>query len=204
MSLLQWCVVIWVVTYWSSHRFLVEVGGVLPIGYSWLVSSVVADLSITIGMVYYLGIRLRGEAMHSKTSFNKIIARTIQANILSLLSQVVTFALFKADIGLYFFLNDFTVVKVYAFSLIISLNTRKTAGGSTGDSTQGSKPGFSLSNLSSGARKSSRTLSTPAVSITVKKNVMMDEDKSVSEIHGYRTHKSDIEIGLHTQHEQEN
>ncbi|KAG6827896.1 hypothetical protein H0H92_010031 [Tricholoma furcatifolium] len=66
VSFLQWGVVLWVVVYWSEHRLLEDVGGVLPIGYAWLVSSVVADLTITASMAYYLGIRLKGQAMRSK------------------------------------------------------------------------------------------------------------------------------------------
>ncbi|KAG6915830.1 hypothetical protein DXG01_009663 [Tephrocybe rancida] len=170
MSLLQWSVVLWVVVYWSKHRSLADVGGVLPIGYSWLISSVVADLSISAGMAYYLGIKLRGQAMRTKGTFKDIISRTIQANVLSLISQVVTFALFKAHVGLYFFLNDFTVVKVYAFSLIVSLTTRKgaSAGYNTSETSATSRPaGISLSHLSSanfrgGARPA------PNVSINVR------------------------------------
>ncbi|KAF8066573.1 hypothetical protein FPV67DRAFT_1767556 [Lyophyllum atratum] len=196
MSVLQWGIVLWVVVYWSQHRSLAAVGGVLPIGYIWLVSSVVADLTITIAMVYYLGIRLRGQAARSKTSFNQIISRTVQANVLSLLSQVVTFALFKADIGLYFFLNDFTVVKIYAFSLIVSLNTRKspTAIFDTTESSQTSRPGgISLSNLSSNARGGTRP--PPTVSISVRQNVDVDGD-SWEANQSYATHKVDPEVGL--------
>jgi len=61
-------------------------------------------------------------------TFTHIITRTIQANVFSLLPQVLTFALFKVpNIGLYFFLIDFAICKAYAFSVIVSLNTRKSA-----------------------------------------------------------------------------
>ncbi|KAJ6580609.1 hypothetical protein B0H19DRAFT_1250920 [Mycena capillaripes] len=36
----------------------------------------------------------------------------------------MTFILYKANLGLYFFLVDFTIVKVYTFSLLCSLNAR--------------------------------------------------------------------------------
>ncbi|KAG6810225.1 hypothetical protein H0H92_012834 [Tricholoma furcatifolium] len=215
VSFLQWGVVLWVVVYWSEHRLLEDVGGVLPIGYAWLVSSVVADLTITASMAYYLGIRLKGQAMRSKASFNQIISRTIQSNILSLCSQIITFALFKANVGLYFFLNDFTVVKVYAFSLIIScrfpipwvppllltarkVNTRK---GSSAlfNSTEGSdsKPtGISLSNLSNPFRGGARATA-PGVSINVHSNVEVEaEGDSWEQSQSYLHNKVDPEAVL--------
>ncbi|KAG6915828.1 hypothetical protein DXG01_009661 [Tephrocybe rancida] len=170
MSLLQWSVLVWVGVEWSTHRSFADLGRVLPIAYSWLISSAVADLSITASMVYYLGIRLRGQAMRTKGAFKVIISRTIQANVLSLASQIGIFALFMSNVGLYFFLNDFTVVKVYAFSLIVSLITRKGAYATHNTSETSATPrptGISLTHLSSadfrgGAR------SAPNISINVR------------------------------------
>lgn len=86
------------------------------------------------------------ETHFSHRSFNQIISRTVQSNALSLLSQVVTIALFKANVGMYFFLNDFTIVKVYTFSLLISLNARR---GSTmlGSVTESRSGGMPMGNL---------------------------------------------------------
>ncbi|KAG6916015.1 hypothetical protein DXG01_008826 [Tephrocybe rancida] len=165
----------------------------------------VAYLCITTGMVYYLVIRLRGQAMRTKRTFNDIISWTVQANILSLITQVVAFALLRFDVGFYFceqfesdtFLNDFTVVKVYAFSLIVSLNTRKGASdiSSTSGTLETWRPaGIPLSPLSSanfrgGARPA------PNVSIDVHQDVEVKADsgeQSESSTH----HKVDPELAL--------
>ncbi|KAE9407143.1 hypothetical protein BT96DRAFT_147906 [Gymnopus androsaceus JB14] len=129
LSFTQYGVILWVISYWARHKLLADIGGVLPIGYIWLSTSLVADLSITCGIVYYLGIKQRNSiAPGARMTFMQIITRTIQANVFSLVSQVLTFALFQVpNIGLYFFLIDFTVCKTYAFSAIVSLNTRKSA-----------------------------------------------------------------------------
>ncbi|KAG6906363.1 hypothetical protein DXG01_014317 [Tephrocybe rancida] len=176
-------VVLWAVGYWSKHRLFADVGGII-----------VADLCITAGMVYYLGIRLRGQAMRTKGTFHDIITRTIQANTLSLFSQVASFALFNADVGLYFLLTDFTVVKVYAFSLIVSLNTRKGASDISSASGTSGPAGISLSHLSSaifrgGARPA------PNISIDVHQDVEVEADSwehSGSSTH----HKVDPELAL--------
>ncbi|KAE9410505.1 hypothetical protein BT96DRAFT_378743 [Gymnopus androsaceus JB14] len=127
LSFTQFGIILWVISYWAQHKLLTDIGGVLPIGYIWLSSSLVADFSITCGIVYYLGIK-PSIALPSgaKMTFTHIITRTIQANVFSLLPQVLTFALFKVpNIGLYFFLIDFAICKAYAFSVIVSLNTRR-------------------------------------------------------------------------------
>ena len=46
------------------------------------------------------------------STFNAIISRAVQANILSLVSQIMTFVLFKINAGMYFFLNDVILCKV--------------------------------------------------------------------------------------------
>ncbi|KAK0445976.1 uncharacterized protein EV420DRAFT_909700 [Desarmillaria tabescens] len=124
LSVTQMSVIIWVVSYWANHRLMTDIGGVMPVAYIWLASSIAADLLITVGMSWYLKWKLPS-SIFSSTLFNQIISRTVQANVLSLISQVLTFAFYKADIGLYFFLVDFTIVKVYTFSLLCSLNGRE-------------------------------------------------------------------------------
>ena len=58
---------------------------------------------------------LRGEQcvdLVACSTFNAIISRAVQANILSLVSQIMTFVLFKINAGMYFFLNDVILCKV--------------------------------------------------------------------------------------------
>ncbi|EJD51007.1 hypothetical protein AURDEDRAFT_160148 [Auricularia subglabra TFB-10046 SS5] len=126
-SIVQWSVVVWVIAYWTRHRLFTEVGGVLPTAYAWLVASVVADALITGWMVYFLKAKATFKPDNTSTSLSSIISRTVQANVLSLVNQVLTFILFKADIGMYFFLNDVLVSKIYAFSLLVSLNARRSS-----------------------------------------------------------------------------
>ncbi|EJD51415.1 hypothetical protein AURDEDRAFT_159817 [Auricularia subglabra TFB-10046 SS5] len=59
-------------------------------------------------------------------TFNAIIVRTIQANVFSLISQTLTFVLFKVEAGMFFFLNDVIIAKIYALSLLTSLNARQS------------------------------------------------------------------------------
>ncbi|KAG6910355.1 hypothetical protein DXG01_011424 [Tephrocybe rancida] len=170
---------------WSVTSYMQPaIFGVLPI---------LADLGITAGMGYYLRIRLRGQA---KGTFNDIISRTIQSNILSLFIQVLSFVLFKANIGLWFFLDDFTAVKVYAFSLIVSMNTRGTSTiYNTPETSETSRPaGISLSQLSS-ANFRGRAQPASNVSINVRQEVEVEAD-SWEHSQSFTHHKVDPELAL--------
>ncbi|KIK68027.1 hypothetical protein GYMLUDRAFT_805033 [Collybiopsis luxurians FD-317 M1] len=171
LSVTQYVVILWVMSFWARHKLLVDIEGVLPIGYLWLSSSLAADFSITIGIIYYLGIKPRNSELGrgARLTFLDIIVRTIQANVYSLLSQVLTFALFRVrNIGLYFFLIDFTITNVYAFSVITSLNTRKQAKAlfNNSDSQSGPSSGVFLNTFSitrqEGPRENTITVHTHA------------------------------------------
>ncbi|THV00192.1 hypothetical protein K435DRAFT_964136 [Dendrothele bispora CBS 962.96] len=148
MSLLSLCIILYGMSIWANDRAMAHVGNVLPAGYAWLAGSVVADISISASMIYYLSLKFKAQHIipASQSIFNRIITRTIQANLLSLVSQVTTFILFKANVGFYFVFNDFMITKTYAFSLIMSLNMRSSGSKSTGSSSNA--PSIPLSNIS--------------------------------------------------------
>ncbi|KZW01235.1 hypothetical protein EXIGLDRAFT_830197 [Exidia glandulosa HHB12029] len=125
-SIMQLAVVMWVFSRWAKRPLFVQLGEVLPTAYIWLIAPIISDLAISSAMFYYLRVKTRSAPTSSKLTFNAIISRTVQANVFSLLSQVLTAILMKANIGLYFFLNDVTITKVYAFSLLVSLGARRS------------------------------------------------------------------------------
>ncbi|KAH7090890.1 hypothetical protein BKA62DRAFT_776483 [Auriculariales sp. MPI-PUGE-AT-0066] len=65
--------------------------------------------------------------LEAALSIRGVISRTIQANVVSLISQIVSFVLFKRDVGMFFLLHDVVVTKVYIFSLLITLNARRSS-----------------------------------------------------------------------------
>jgi len=129
VSVLAWCIIIWMSTVLVTHPLLSEMGRVLPTGYVWLVGSVVADVLISISMFYYLDFRLRQNDMRAvvvkHNRFTAIIFRTVQCNVLSLICQALAIALFnRPTVGMYFVLTDMTLAKVYTFSLLVSMSAR--------------------------------------------------------------------------------
>ncbi|KZV94803.1 hypothetical protein EXIGLDRAFT_834769 [Exidia glandulosa HHB12029] len=127
-AITQEIIVIWALSVWGSHHALIsEIGLVLPGAYGWLIAGIIGDTIISISMFWFLRIKTRDTPTPSKTTFNAIISRTVQANVFSLISQTLTFVLFKLDVGMFFFLNDVTICKVYAFSLLTSLNARRSS-----------------------------------------------------------------------------
>ncbi|KAJ7843488.1 hypothetical protein B0H13DRAFT_2364727 [Mycena leptocephala] len=174
-SLMQFAVILWVVWYWATHRAFADLGGVIPIAFIWLAGSILADVLITGCMMWYLRFKIQnsnhGIVLSSRATFNQIIARAVQANVLSLISQVMTFILYKANLGLYFFLVDFTIVKVYTFSLLCSLNAR-TSKSSAFDTETSSSRGTQL-------QKIPRSASHPiAIEVQHETNRMQDHDRS--------------------------
>lgn len=125
-AVMQLAVVMWVFSQWAKHPLFSQLPDVLPTAYIWIVAPIVSDLAITVSMVYYLRIKTRTAPSASRMTFNGIVSRTVQANFFSLISQVMTTILLNLDIGFYFILNDVTITKVYAFSLIVSLLARRS------------------------------------------------------------------------------
>ncbi|KAH8822724.1 hypothetical protein DL96DRAFT_1714168 [Flagelloscypha sp. PMI_526] len=127
LSVTQMISLIYIVNFWTTHRLLADVASVVNVGLmSGFGGSIGADVGITGGMLFYL--RSQSKASRFKDTrriVTRILSRTVQANILSLIFQVATFILYKANLGLYFVFSDFMLVKVYTFSLIVSLLIRR-------------------------------------------------------------------------------
>lgn len=188
---IQEAVSFWLMWFFNSHPLLADLGGALPTGYAWLICAVLGDLSITVGMVYYLRIKTSRDMSVNPTSrsiLNSIIYRTLQCNTLSLMSQLAMFIMFflktNPNVGAYFFFNDFLVVKIYTFSLLLTLNARKTMAVKFDSSRGGTSDGIALSNVpTSGMGMASRNrarvqLSTDpgVVSIQVHQQVDVDDN----------------------------
>ncbi|KIY69045.1 hypothetical protein CYLTODRAFT_421079 [Cylindrobasidium torrendii FP15055 ss-10] len=98
--------------------------------YVWLVCSVLADLGITAGMGYYLDLRYRlkrsSQHISSHDRFRAIVLRTVECNVLSLIAQIGVVVTYSrvTEVGMYFTLPGMTIVSIYTFSLIVSLNGR--------------------------------------------------------------------------------
>ncbi|KAL8290640.1 hypothetical protein RQP46_002898 [Phenoliferia psychrophenolica] len=88
--------------------------------YTWLSCTSAADVLITGSMMWNLVFKDSNRSTQMKRSFRRIAKRTLQSNSLSLISQIVILILFKLNTGLWLLIVDFTVTKVYSFSLIYS------------------------------------------------------------------------------------
>ncbi|KAF9063002.1 hypothetical protein BDP27DRAFT_1406012 [Rhodocollybia butyracea] len=155
-GLVQEAVVFWLMNLFHTDPLLVHLGKALPTGYAWLICAILGDASVTVGMVYYLRIKTNGRDMvvnaNSRSVLNGIIVRTLQCNILSLMTQVAMFIMFflkdNPNVQAYFFFNDFIVVKVYVFSLLLTLNARKKMATKFDSSRGGTSDNIALSNVS--------------------------------------------------------
>jgi len=102
-------------------------------------------------MIYYLdpGLRFRIELHKTQASyraprrFRRLILRTVECNLLSLLAQAITICLFnRSSVGLYYVITDMILAKVYTFSLLVTLNCRHPE---NGPETSNGPGGFSSS-----------------------------------------------------------
>ncbi|KAE9400184.1 hypothetical protein BT96DRAFT_1018996 [Gymnopus androsaceus JB14] len=133
LSILGWCIVCWMTHIGATHKSISDLTLVLPVAYIWLVGSVAADVLITGSMIYYLDLRFRMKpefpsgisAIHGR--LRKLLVRTVECNLLSLLAQAIAVGLFNcSNIGFYFVIPDMMLAKIYTFSLLVSLNCRHT------------------------------------------------------------------------------
>jgi len=163
-GLVQEAVVFWLMNLFRTDPLLVDLGKALPTGYAWLVCAILGDASVTVGMVYYLRIKTSSREMvvntNSRSVLNGIIIRTLQCNVLALLSQVAMFIMFllkdNPNVQAYFFFNDFIVVKVYVFSLLLTLNARNKMASKFDSSRGNTSDNIALSNVQSASRARAR------------------------------------------------
>jgi len=188
-GIIQEAVVFWLMWFFNANPLLASLGGALPTGYAWLVCAILGDASVTVGMVYYLRIKTnkRDIIVNTNTAsiINGIIARTLQCNVLSLMSQLAMFIMFflksNPHVEAYFFFNDFVVVKIYVFSLLLTLNARKTMATKFDNSSRGgTSDNIALSNVQSAVASRNRArvqLQTDpgVVSIQVHQEVNVDD-----------------------------
>jgi hypothetical protein len=208
-GLIQEAVSFWLMWFFNANPLLANLGGALPTGYAWLICSVLGDLSITVGMVYYLRVKTRAQGMtinaSSRSVLNAIIIRTLQCNVLSLMSQVAMFVMFmlksNPHVGAYLFFNDFLTVKIYAFSLLLTLNARKKMASqfdsSTRDGNTSDNTGIALSNVQSSARARVQLQTDPGI-VSIQVHQQIDVDDSWKQESGgtspYSEHKVDYVV----------
>ncbi|KAF5390972.1 hypothetical protein D9757_003988 [Collybiopsis confluens] len=189
-GLIQEAVVFWLMNLFHTDPVLTHLDKALPTGYAWLVCAILGDASVTIGMVYYLRIKTSQSDMvvnaSSRSILNAIIVRTLQCNVLSLLSQVAMFVMFflrkNTHVQGYFLFNDFIVVKVYVFSLLLTLNARKRMASKFDTSRTGNtSDNIALSNVQSAVTSRNRTrvqLQTDPGVVSIQVHQQIDVDDS--------------------------
>ncbi|KAE9397279.1 hypothetical protein BT96DRAFT_1020876 [Gymnopus androsaceus JB14] len=121
LSILGWCIACWMVHIIATHKLISDLDLLLPVVYIWLGGSLGADALITSSMIYYLDLSFRHKTQLNHRlprRFRKLIIRIVECNLLSLLTQAITIALFNH------ILTDMTIAKVYTFSLLVALNCR--------------------------------------------------------------------------------
>ncbi|KAE9388012.1 hypothetical protein BT96DRAFT_981196 [Gymnopus androsaceus JB14] len=136
LSTLGWCTICWEVHFIAMHTLISDLSLILPVAWIWLGSSVGADVLITISMIYYLDLRYRIKqhkmqqnqaSHHAPRRFRRLIVRTVECNLLSLFGQAIALSLFTdSSIGFYFSITNMMLSKVYTFSLLVSLNIRRS------------------------------------------------------------------------------
>jgi len=158
----------------ATHKLISDLDLLLPVVYIWLGGSLGADALITSSMIYYLDLSFRHKTQQNHRlprRFRKLIMLIVECNLLSLLSQAITMALFnRSSVGLYFVLTDMTIAKVYTFSLLVALNCRHsendpgTSNGEFSSSGRGGIAGLTVLHTSSypSTRASHSTYTHPA------------------------------------------
>ncbi|KAF9070326.1 hypothetical protein BDP27DRAFT_1447012 [Rhodocollybia butyracea] len=129
LAAVSWCIVLWMFAMLVKRHSLITADSnlVFPVGYAWLVGSILTDICVFGGLIYYTEIRSRREREYHILSPRSLVVltyRLIQCNVLPLLAQIALVVLFKTNVGLYYMLCDMTIAKTYTFSLLISLNAR--------------------------------------------------------------------------------
>ncbi|KAE9392915.1 hypothetical protein BT96DRAFT_999956 [Gymnopus androsaceus JB14] len=136
LSISSWCLICWIVYTSATHKLISDLTLFQTEVYIWWGGSVGADVLITSSMIYYLDLRFRLER-HSmqldhrlSERFRRLIVRTVECNLLTLLAQAIGVGLFgHRSVGLYYFITDMTLTKVSTFSLLVSLNCRHSHNG---------------------------------------------------------------------------
>lgn len=102
-----------------------QLGRARPIGCTWDFSAVIADMTITAGMTYYLR-RYMGRFQDTDNLLDRIIQLTLQNGLLTSLATLVDIVLYLVSPKLYHIALTFVMPKLYSNSVLSSLNARKT------------------------------------------------------------------------------
>ncbi|KZV99356.1 hypothetical protein EXIGLDRAFT_725308 [Exidia glandulosa HHB12029] len=126
-ALVQQSFVVWVMVFWGHHTSFSQIKSIFPTAYGWLVTGIVGDALVSGGLIYYQRLKAQQSVKKPNMEFQAILSKSVQANVLALISQVLTLVLFKVDAGMFFLLNDVVIAKIYAFSLLTTLNVRSSS-----------------------------------------------------------------------------
>jgi len=189
LSIVQFAFVIWIMVFFSRHGTFAELSHLVPTAYGWLIPCIASNIGITVGMVYYLGIRVRGASSSSRLSLLQIISRTVQANVLSLICQLVTVTLLKLEVGFYFMLTNVVLTKVYTFSVLSSLNARKSCSPTAESSRQPTGGSLPLSSIGAYFRDSSGKFKGRSVPANVL-SMTIDQDEQDTEAKTWQANAS--------------
>lgn len=121
-------IVTYVSQYAATHSSFGTISdGIFPVAYICLAASISGDFFLTGSMVYWLSIKTY-DASAARGAFREIVHRSLQANVLALVGQIVTVVLFRvSNVGLWWLLSVMSMSKVSTFSLLASLNSRKNS-----------------------------------------------------------------------------
>jgi len=122
-TIAQQVAVIWTLVKWgTAHAPASSVNIADAASYTRFVGSFIADVTITASLLYYLRKRM---GPPSQLRVDTVISRIVQTNAIPLIGQTIALVLFRLDLGLYFFIADLVLCKVYVFSLVMSLIARR-------------------------------------------------------------------------------
>ncbi|KAK4703654.1 hypothetical protein P7C70_g2558, partial [Phenoliferia sp. Uapishka_3] len=133
LSAAQFGVILWGIYVWSQTVYLQDINDFFPRAYFWVGFAALADILISCGMIYYLVVvpgRSTTVQPHQST-FTTIATRAVETNTVTLFCQIGLIAILASGSkgGLWFLLFDKAMVRAYTFSLIASLNGRRSGQG---------------------------------------------------------------------------
>ncbi|KAK7032156.1 hypothetical protein VNI00_013330 [Paramarasmius palmivorus] len=92
---------------------------------TWLISSAVTDVLITVAIVRIMVTRRNGVDANLNNHLARIMRLTVEAGAITTLAVISTLIVFlSVRQGPYFLIWDFSISKLYSLSLIVSLNAR--------------------------------------------------------------------------------
>ncbi|KAE9402212.1 hypothetical protein BT96DRAFT_918398 [Gymnopus androsaceus JB14] len=187
LSILSWCALCWEVHTLATHNLISELN-ILLSSYIWFGGSLAADVLITCSVIYYLDLRFRmrpefpsgvsaNRLLHR--SFRKLIVRTVECNLLSLIAQAIAVGLFaRGSVGSYSGITGMTLAKVYTFSLLVSLNCRHSKNDGSGGGGLSSSRGGGIDSAAVSDRRG--TITFPSTQVDIQRETAGNRRKGTS------------------------